>query len=218
MNTARFDELLPFYVNGTLSEADRGWMDEYMRENPTAQAELRWCSSLRTRLVEDVPAVSSEVGLERALRRIRTEGPVPQMARKVRGPGLFERVRDWLAAAVPQPMLKPALAAALALVAVQGAVIGYYVERDDASEIRAMKPAVVEHGPYLKVNFKPDAREADIRMLLNEVNSSLAAGPGQLGDYYLRVPEAQIATVSHRLEGSAIVDAVAVVDALPPRQ
>jgi hypothetical protein len=81
-----------------------------------------------------------------------------------------------------------------------------------------LKPAVVEHGPYLKVHFKPDAREADIRMLLNEVNSSLAAGPGQLGDYYLRVPEAQIAAVSHRLEGSAIVDAVAVVDALPPRQ
>ena len=37
-------------------------------------------------------------------------------------------------------------------------------------------------GPYLKVNFKADAREADIRLLLVEIHGSLAGGPGQLGD------------------------------------
>ena len=27
----RFDELLPFYVNGTLSAADRAWMEDWLR-------------------------------------------------------------------------------------------------------------------------------------------------------------------------------------------
>ena len=217
---SRFDELLPFYVNGTLSEADRAWVDGYLREHPTAAAELNWYRSLQTRLREDVPPVSSEVGLERALMRIRTEGPAPQRARRAAQPSAFERLRDWLSAIVPQPLLRPAFAGALAVVALQTAVIVQLViERDDdSSQIRALQGSVVDKGPYLRVNFKADAREADIRMLLVEVHGSLAAGPGQLGDYYLRVPERQLAAVTDRLNASGIVDGVAVVDALPARQ
>ena len=215
----RFDELLPFYVNGSLPEADRAWVEAYLVEHPKAQAELRWYESLQARLREDAPAVSSEVGMERALRRIRTEGPAPQSARRATPPSLLERARDWLASIVPQPVLRPAFAGALAVVALQSAVIvGMVMEPDETSEIRAMQGSVAETGPYLKVNFKPDAREADIRLLLVEVRGSLAAGPGQLGDYYVRVPEQQMDEFTRKLQGSAIVDAVAVVDALPARQ
>jgi hypothetical protein len=76
---------------------------------------------------------------------------------------------------------------------------------------------VAEQGPYLKVNFKGDAREADIRLLLVEVNGSLAAGPGQLGDYYVRIAAPQTEAAAAKLRASTIVDAVAVVDALPAR-
>jgi len=76
---------------------------------------------------------------------------------------------------------------------------------------------VTDQGPYLKVNFKADAREADIRLLLVEVNGSLAAGPGQLGDYYVRVPTTQVTALADKVKASAIVDGVAVVDALPVR-
>jgi hypothetical protein len=220
MNT-RFDELLPFYVNGTLGEADRAWVDNYLREHPTADAELAWTRNLQTRLHEDVPAVSSEVGLDRALRRIRSEGPAPERARRAAAPTLIEKLRDWFASIVPQPVLRPALVGALALVAVQTVVIVQMAGEpvDDASQIRAIPPsAVVAEGPYLKVNFKGEAREAEIRLLLIEVHGSLAAGPGQLGDYYLRIPADQLAEVTGKLRASKIVDAVAVVDGLPPRQ
>jgi len=216
---SRFDELLPFYVNGTLSNADRAWVDGYLSEHPAAAAELNWYQSLQTKLREDVPAVSSEVGLERALRRIRTEGPAPQSARRAAAPSTLERLRDWFSTIVPQPVLRPAFAGALAVVALQTAVIvQLVVDRDDESnQIRAIQGSVVDKGPYLKVNFKGDAREADIRMLLVEVHGSLAAGPGQLGDYYVRIPAQQLAAVTDRLKASGIVDDVAVVDALPPR-
>lgn len=218
--TNRFDELLPFYVNGTLAEADREWVDAYLREHPQAAAELESCRTLQTRIRADVPAVSSEVGLERAIARIRREGPAPQLVRRAAPPSRWERLSQWLSTLVPQPVLKPAFAAALAVVAVQGVVIVQMVaERDDESSlIRSMPPAgVVEPGPYLKVNFRSDAREADIRLLLVEVHGSLAAGPGQLGDYYVRVPASMADAVAGKLKASAIVDAVAVVDALPAR-
>jgi hypothetical protein len=216
----RFDELLPFYVNGTLPETDREWVDAYLREHPQSAAELDWCRSLQARVRADVPAVSSEVGLERTLARIRRDGPAPQLARRAATPSAWQRLGDWLSTLVPQPVLKPAFVAALAVVAVQGVVILQMVgERDDdASLMRSPRPsAVVDQGPYLKVNFKGEAREADIRMLLVEVHGSLAAGPGQLGDYYVRIPAAQADAVAGKLKASAIVDAVAVVDALPAR-
>jgi hypothetical protein len=218
---SKFDELLPFYVNGTLAEADRAFVEDYLREHPKSAAELGWYRSLQTRLHEDVPAVSSEVGLERALKRIRTEGPAPELPRRAASaeqPSLLATLRNWLSSLVPQPVLKPAFAGALAVVALQAVVIVQLLgERDDVSEIRAVQGTVTDKGPYLKVNFKADAREADIRLLLIEVNGSLAAGPGQLGDYYVRVPSKQVAALADKMKTSAIVDGVAVVDALPVR-
>jgi hypothetical protein len=220
MNTTtdRFDELLPFYVNGTLESTEREWVDAYLREHPQAASELDSCRTLQTRLRADVPAVSSEVGLERTLSRIRREGPAPQLARRAAPPTFRERLGDWLSTLVPQPVLKPAFAVALAVVAVQGVVIVQMAGDDDTSLIRSAPPTgVVDQGPYLKVNFKADAREADIRLLLVEVHGSLAAGPGQMGDYYLRIPAAQADAAAGKLKSSTIVDAVAVVDALPAR-
>jgi hypothetical protein len=212
----RFDELLPFYANGTLSAEDRAWVEAYLSEHPSARAELQWYETLASRLRDEAPVVSNEVGMARALQRIRAEGPVRRAVPPpvVRSP--FERLRAWLTAIVPPPMLGPAFAGAVAVVALQTAVIAtLVVERDDSSELRAMRPSVLEKGPYLKVNFKPNARETDIRMLLIEVHGSLAAGPGQLGDYFVRVPEPQLAASTERVAASGIVDAVAVVDALP---
>jgi hypothetical protein len=215
---SKFDELLPFYVNGTLAEADRAFVEDYLREHPTANAELRWYQSLQTKLHEDVPAVSSEVGLERAMQRIHSERQAPQ--RSARGASLYERLYAFFASITPQPLLRPALVGALAVVAVQAGIIFHIagVNEDASSELRALKAStVVDTGPYLKVNFKPDAREADIRLLLVEVNGSLAAGPGQLGDYYVKVPAAQVDASGGKLKASAIVEQVAVVDALPAK-
>jgi len=217
--TSRFDELLPFYVNGTLPDSDRAWVEDYLREHPSAGAQLRWYESLQTKLREDVPPVSSEVGLERALQRIHREGPAPQRARRPAAPGLGERLREWFAMLTPQAALRPALAAALAVVVVQSGFLFHLAGENESegSQLRALKATVVDKGPYLKVSFKPDARETDIRLLLVEVNGSLAGGPGQLGDYYLRVPESQLAASGDKLKASTIVDSVAVVDALPAR-
>ena len=70
---SRFDELLPFYVNGTLEESDRAWVDEYLREHPKSAAELQWYRTLQDTMQRDAPAVSAEVGLDKVMARIRGE-------------------------------------------------------------------------------------------------------------------------------------------------
>jgi hypothetical protein len=216
---SRFDELLPFYVNDTLDATDRAWVDAYLREHPKSAAELQWYRTLQDTMQRDAPAVSAEVGLDKVMARIRAERAPTRAPAKPAEPSLGERVRGWLAALAPQPLLRPALAGALAVVVVQGIVIANLAtQEDEGSVIRAARPTAVDPGPFLKVNFKADAREADIRMLLVEVNGSLAGGPGQLGDWYVRIPEARIAAAAAAVKSSPIVDGVARVDALPERR
>lgn len=214
---SRFDELLPFYVNGSLPPADREWVDAYLREHPRAAGELDWYRTLQTRLRDEAPAVPADIGLDRVMKRIHAESTPGARAA---APSALARVLDWLRAAVPQPVLRPALAGAAAVVALQAVTIVHLMNQndDELTQLRAIQAqGVSDAGPYLKLNFKPDARESDIRMLLIESGGSLAAGPGQLGDYYVRVPSSRVAALAESLKSNAIVDGVAVVDALPGR-
>lgn len=209
----KFVELAPFYANGTLGEADRAWVEAYARAHPSAAAELRWLASLEARVQENVPPVAQDIGLERTMARIRAERPAQARVAPA-APSLGERLRSWLAGFG----FTPALALAAALVVAQAGVIVSLVRTADDSPtaIRSIpKPQAVEV-PHLRLNFKPEARESDIRMLLIELKGEIVAGPGQLGDYYVRVPGATDDAIA-KARASTVVEAVDVVPGVPPK-
>lgn len=204
MTAERFAELAPWYVNGSLSAADRTWVDNYLAAHPEARAELAWFQSLQSRIREAVPEIPATIGLNRAMARVRADQPT-LMAR--------------LGAFVASLSMKPAMSMALgAVVLIQGGVIAGLVKNahDEAVDMRAMNAQTVEEGPLVKVNFSPDAKESDIRMLLVSVQGTLAGGPGQLGDYYVRVPAGKEAAAAAKLKGTAIVQAVELAPGIPP--
>ena len=94
----------------------------------------------------------------------------------------------------------------------------YSASENDANEVRALKASVAKEGPMLKINFAPDAKEADIRHLLMSVQGRLAGGPGQLGDYFVVVPAGKEAAIADKLKSNPIVQAVALAPGLPPRE
>ena len=202
----RFDELLPWYANGTMGDEDRAWVETYLEAHPEARAELDWSRSLSQRLHDDAPAVPETIGLAKAMTLIRGDRP-----------SLTERVSAFFAGFG----LRPATAlAGLAIFAIQGGVILNLLsaDRDEASEIRARRASMVEDGPMLKLNFAPDAKEAEIRFLLVSVQGHLAGGPGQLGDYFVVVPRGKEAAIAEQLKTNPIVSAVSLAPGLPPRE
>jgi hypothetical protein len=202
----RFEELLPWYANGSLGAEDRAWVDTYLEQHPEARSELDWYYSLQKRVQENAPTVPATIGLARAMRLIQGDRPT-----------LAERINAFFG----NLGLRPSYAlAALAVVAVQGGVILNLLGdvSENADEIRALNAVRVEEGPMLKINFTPDAKETDIRMLVVQVQGELAGGPGQLGDYYLRVPAGSEAVALARVQASPIVQAASLAPGVPPRE
>lgn len=206
MSADRFNELLPWYVNGTISDEDRAWVDTHLRTHPDAQAELAWYQSLQTRMRDHAPAVPATIGLARTMQLIRGDQP-----------SFSERVTAFFAGFGLRPT---AAFAGLAVVAVQAGFILTLLHepKDETDGIRASGTTVVSEAPLLKLNFAPDAREADIRLLLMSVRGDLAAGPGQLGDYYVRVPAGTESVSLAALRAHPIVQTATLVPGVPPRE
>ena len=202
----RFEELLPWYANGSLDAEDRAWVDAYLAQHPEAQSELEWFRSLQQRVQETAPAVPETIGLSKAMRLI--QGDRPSLAERI---GAF----------FGNFGLRPGVAlAGFALVALQGGVILNMLDdvHDKADEIRALNAERVDDGPLLKISFAPDAKEADIRLLLVQVEGDLTGGPGQLGDYYLRVPAGSESTALARVQANPIVQTAELAPGVPPRE
>lgn len=208
----RLSELLPWYVNGTLRAEDRAWVEDYLRRNPLEEEELRWYRSLQGSLREDAPDVSDEIGLDRVMNRIHAERRTSPRSRTGGGPSFVERMLAWFGGM----RLSIGLTVALAVIAVQAVTIAWLaLPLEESRSVRALKPGVVDQRPLLRVNFTPDAKEMDIRRLLVSVRGSLAAGPGQLGDYFIRVPKGRADEAMAKLKASAIVESVRAVAGLP---
>lgn len=202
----RFEELLPWYANGSLGAEDRAWVDAYIEQHPEARSELDWYRSLQARVQENAPTVPATIGLARTMRLIQGDRPT-----------LAERISAFFG----NLGIRPSYAlGALAVVAVQSGVIVNLLgnARDSADEIRALHAVRVEEGPMLKISFAPDAKETDIRMLVVQIHGELAGGPGQLGDYYLRVPAGSEAAALARVQAAPIVQAAALAPGVPPRE
>jgi hypothetical protein len=216
----RFEELAPWHVNGTLSESDRRWVEDYLRAHPNAAGQLDWYASLQEKIKADAPQVSADIGLDRLLDRVHLE---KQRQRVSARESFLDRLLAPVRGMVASLTLRPVYAyAGAALLVVQAGVIGTLIvdqantEREFA-EYRSIAP-VPSPGPVLRVTFKDDARERDIRHALVDIGGTIVAGPGQLGEYIVMVPEAKIGRAAETLRANAVVAEVNIAATPPTRE
>jgi len=157
------DELLPWYANRTLAGAEREAVEAHLRGCARCREEIALLEGLRVQVKAATDArAHDQLGLQRLLREVRRGGAA--------------RVERWL---------RPALAAAVAAMVVQAALIGWLW----TTRAPVMEPLGegVPAGVVLQVRFDPAAPEARIRAFLQDHDAVVIDGPSALGVYRVRL-------------------------------
>lgn len=167
------EELLPWYVNGTLTADELRQVETHLEGCDHCRSEVEL---LRT--ISDSAKQADDAGPgEMAWHRLRRDMRQDPMRRR----------RSWW---------KPSLAAAAALViALQGVLLFSGAGRDGYG--------LAGHGPegtVLQVKFNPDATEKEIRAILQAVTGEIVKGPSARGIYRIRLADGDAAALQARIE------------------
>lgn len=78
---------------------------------------------------------------------------------------------------------------------------------EQSQEYRAV-PQAPANSAYLEVYFKPDTKEVDIRKLLTQLNASIVDGPGEFGQYRIRINSNAAQEALSVIRKSGLVDSI----------
>lgn len=215
---AKTSQLIAWYANGTLADADRKQFEADLATDPRIQSMLSWEIDIRS-AVRDNPAliVAADHGLERVMQRIQADAlakrPAPKQSQEQGN--WFSRLSQYLTAS-------PALSFACAIVLIQFGVIAHTQsgKQDEKtySDVRSAAVEAAQNDSFLKVSFRQGTQESDLRLLTRMINANIVAGPSQLGDYYLLVSKDAASSALNALRASSHVESADIVNALPVRQ
>lgn len=211
----RFEDLLPWFLNGRLEEADRKWMQAHLRDRPDAAARLQQYRAVHHAvnhaLHQATPSAAHDpLGNDAA--RLPFDLDWRQYA-------AHHGLSDDDAATPAHAAQAPARAAspprpsrwragvAWTVVLVQSTAIALLLQRQADTPWAAARSS---GGPLatdtvdLRVTFRQDASEGAIRQLLLELNARVVDGPTQAGEYRLRVPSGDAAAAITALQNSRL--------------
>lgn len=213
---ARLDEALPWYLNGTLSEADRAWVEETLAAQSFAGSgadpygQTAFDRGVQAAFERKLAEVPEDIGWSRLLQRARAEtAGAPGMTRPAAavspGKSWFQRM-----AARWSPMLSPQLGMALvALVAVQTVAIGVLVgERSgtgqpDTVSYRTGDAAIPV--PAIRALLNETISEKQLREALSANGARIVDGPNPLGEYWIVTGDRDPAAVAGSLRDAGVI-------------
>jgi hypothetical protein len=198
----RFQELLPWYVNGTLDEADRVWMDSYIETNSAARSEYAFFETMSKTMQTKTAAVPDTIGMARLFQRIDAERK-PSSGKT----NASEKRAPWYKLLLSDvSWLRPALAMSLAVVAFQSVML--LQRSDDAVKYRgstATQGGSVSNASFYRVLFRPTATEGEVRVLLASLHAEIVAGPNAGGEYILRIQTGDSTSAASQLQASGLI-------------
>jgi len=221
----RIWEMLPWFVNGTLSAPDRERVEDHAAVCRRCRDEIETCRQMAEAIQGkgEVAPSPHPVQLQRVLARIdeaeQAEKSERQAQRAGRRPfGVPRRAFEALIAATPRP-LRGALVAQAAIIVLLVGVLVWGELRTVTSPAVPGAPATYqtlsESAPAqqkggtvtLRVMFSPRATEKEIRDLLLAVHGEIAAGPSPFGVYTVEVTAAglPVSVVLTRLRSDSVV-------------
>jgi len=165
------DRLLPWYINNTLSPEERDRVSAYLNAGgEEAKAELQLMQKIaeQTRQSSSI-ASPGELGWKRLQRQIHEEA-------KQQLPKQQSSTPQWY---------RPALAAALAVIVVQGSFMLGNGGNPDGDLYQPLSSTQVQ-APLLQVKFAPTTNAQQIAETLRAAKVTIVDGPSAAGIYRLR--------------------------------
>jgi hypothetical protein len=196
------EEMLPWYANGQLDQADRERVEEHL----SACASCRRQLDLERRLIDEFQAMVPEVesGWARLRKRIETQASAP--ARVVRPPKPGPLAEAW--AFLTRPAVAMLAAAQVAFVVIAGAMLMSLGQPAYHTLSSAPAPAT---GNVI-VMFRADATEEEIRKVLRSAGASLVDGPTPANAYLLHVAPERRQVALEKLQSDETVDLAQPID------
>jgi len=173
-------ELLPWYVNGTLDAAEAAQVAQHLAQCNVCHADAAAQSRLRSAPVE----AAAGANVDRAWAALRGRLDLPTPAPR---PGATAARRWW------QRGLQFAVAIQAAVMLVMAAALFSLLA--PAEPYRALGSAPVAEGNALAV-FRADATQAQMRAALRTAGARIVDGPTLADAYVLRLPDAAPATLA----------------------
>ncbi|HEY6125645.1 MAG TPA: hypothetical protein VIV63_13420 [Steroidobacteraceae bacterium] len=168
MTAASFDvsALIPWYLNGTLSDAERAQVEKFLRESPDAEPQLQMWRAVqlqtRTQPLADPGTELGWRGFRRELGRVKAR----------------DSMRLWR------------ITAAASVLLIAGLQTAILMRQDDADRYAPLSgtTAVPADSWRVQVRFVETATVADINALLLRIDARVIRGPSALGIYEIILP------------------------------
>jgi hypothetical protein len=189
----RVRELLPLHVAGVLQGPERAFVEQWLQQHadahPDITAELAWLRTTAAQARANAEEWGSEAGLGELMARIEAERRLAaSQAAAAAAPASW---LAWLGLLAPR---RPALALGVAAVVLtQAAIIGSLLTRAPAEQepLAGGVAVPLRDSVVFSIAFKPGAREAELRTLLDAAGAQVVAGPSALGLWRVAVPKAR---------------------------
>lgn len=195
-------ELLPWYANATLSEAERREVSDHLSDCAACRAELEELTLFQSAVVEAAGELQapSSARFRQAMAEIESFERARHAAREESHAGWIERIREallgWFG---PMPSFGRALVAAqFVLILGLAGGLGYTLRERDYSTLSGTTQTA--GSARLAIRFNEGISETEMRQLLRGIDGKIVDGPSALGIYTIELAAKDNAAIDKIVE------------------
>lgn len=199
-DSKKFEELLPFFVNGTLNLEDKQFMQDYLHKFPALQAQVDFSEAIRSAVKDEHAEPVSDASWQKLLKKYQDFHQKPTLVER------FKNIcMHW--------GLSPAFAVVLGLLVAQSAVIFELGLLSTSSAYRGLTTQI-EVAPHLRITINPKTDYAQLVDLLRKNGCRVVAGPSETGELWVHLEEPEkLDAIKADLLNSGLIDEVLLLSA-----
>jgi hypothetical protein len=216
-------ELLPWYVNASLSREETALVDEHLAACAGCRDELARCRVLSLAARSTAQGEEGWAPSPRHFARVLERVEASERHRVgARGRALLERLRSWVID-TPRPVRWAFAAQGVAALALAAALLWHAPGPPPPAYETLSRPAPAVAGARARLHlvFAEEATERELRDLLHGIEGVVVGGPSSRGVYTVELPvgaseRERIEAIAARLRGEPRVRIVAVAPGTSP--